>query len=176
VFNALPRFNLTVDAYQIRIKDRILLSSTLQGSTVIGVLQAAGITSSAGASISPTRPTRARAGSTSWHLQGRSGQSWHRQPQPFGQFQQDGLHPRRCRARRAGRLRSGADRARPQGDFTLGTPRNKFIANVAWEKGPAALNLRATRYGSVTQVNASATGPMPRSTPRSSSIWMPAIA
>jgi iron complex outermembrane receptor protein len=49
----------------------------------------------------------------------------------------------------------GRDR---QGDFTLGTPRNKFIANVAWEKGPAALNLRATRYGSVTQVNASATG------------------
>lgn len=65
VFNALPRFNLTVDAYQIRIKDRILLSSTLQGSTVISVLQAAGITSSAGASISPTRPTRARAGSIS---------------------------------------------------------------------------------------------------------------
>jgi iron complex outermembrane receptor protein len=65
VFNALPRFNLTVDAYQIRIKDRILLSSTLQGSTVIGVLQAAGITSSAGASISPMRPTRARAGSIS---------------------------------------------------------------------------------------------------------------
>jgi iron complex outermembrane receptor protein len=27
----------------------------------------------------------------------------------------------------------GRDR---QGDFTLGTPRNKFIANVAWEKAP----------------------------------------
>ena len=45
------------------------------------------------------------------------------------------------------------DRAR-QGDFTKGTPRNKIIANLNWTRGDAMLNLRATRYGEVTQVAA----------------------
>jgi hypothetical protein len=63
VFNAMPRFNLTVDAYQIRIKDRILLSSTLQGTTVISVLQAAGITSRRGLLfLQLDRHAHARAG------------------------------------------------------------------------------------------------------------------
>ena len=45
------------------------------------------------------------------------------------------------------------DRAR-QGDFTKGTPRNKQIANLYWEPGALTFNLRATRYGEVTQVAA----------------------
>src|SRR3546814_18260957 len=37
--------------------------------------------------------------------------------------------------------------------FTKGTPRDKFIANMFWTRGPASLNLRATRYGKVTMVH-----------------------
>jgi iron complex outermembrane receptor protein len=48
VFTAIPRLTVTVDAYQIRIRDRILLSETLQGNTVLSVLQSAGILNSAG--------------------------------------------------------------------------------------------------------------------------------
>ena len=40
-----------------------------------------------------------------------------------------------------------------QGDFTKGMPRDKLIGNVLWTKGPASLNLRATRYGTITQVH-----------------------
>jgi iron complex outermembrane receptor protein len=45
------------------------------------------------------------------------------------------------------------DRAR-QGDFTDGTPRDKFVGNVLWTRGDVSLNLRATRYGKVTMVAA----------------------
>lgn len=160
VFNAVPRFNLTVDAYQIRIKDRILLSSTLQGSTVIGVLQAAGITSSAGgfyfANATDTRTRGLDIVSTYRADLGDLGKANLSLSANFNKtvFTRVDAAPAVLAA--AGLVLIGRDR---QGDFTLGTPRNKFIANVAWEKGPAALNLRATRYGSVTQVNASAAGP-----------------
>jgi iron complex outermembrane receptor protein len=45
------------------------------------------------------------------------------------------------------------DRAR-QGDFTKGTPRDKFILGANWSVGNLETNLRATRYGEVTQVSA----------------------
>ena len=38
-----------------------------------------------------------------------------------------------------------------QGDLTEGTPRNKFIANVLWEKDDFNMNLRATRFGKIVQ-------------------------
>ena len=38
-----------------------------------------------------------------------------------------------------------------QGDLTEGTPRNKFIANILWEKDDFNMNLRATRFGKITQ-------------------------
>jgi iron complex outermembrane receptor protein len=44
------------------------------------------------------------------------------------------------------------DRAR-QGDFTVGTPRDKYILGADWSLGPFEGNVRATRYGKVTQVS-----------------------
>jgi iron complex outermembrane recepter protein len=160
VFNAIPRFNLTVDAYQIKIKDRILLSSTLQGATVISVLQAAGITSSAGGFyFSNSTDTRTRGldvvGTYKADL-ARLGTANFSLSANFNKTIFTRVDPAPAVLAAAGLVLIGRDR---QGDFTVGTPRNKFIANVAWEKGPAAFNLRATRYGSVTQVNASAAGP-----------------
>jgi iron complex outermembrane receptor protein len=136
VFNAIPRFNLTVDAYQIRIKDRILPPRCR--APVRSVLAAAGITSSAGGFyFSNSTDTRTR-GLDIVGTYGGSGRSWHRQPQPVGQFQRNGVHPRRSGS--GGALFGGAcpDRARPSGRLYRWARRAKFIANVAWEKGPAA--------------------------------------
>jgi iron complex outermembrane receptor protein len=45
------------------------------------------------------------------------------------------------------------DRAR-QGDFTKGTPRDKFIASADWVFDRLSTTARVTRYGEVTQVAA----------------------
>ncbi|MFA5989476.1 MAG: TonB-dependent receptor [Sphingomonas sp.] len=42
-FTAIPRFNLTVDYYNIRLRDRVTLTENLQGSGVVAILQSAGI-------------------------------------------------------------------------------------------------------------------------------------
>lgn len=47
VFTPVPRFTLTVDAFQVRIKDRIVLSESLTGSAVTAILTAHGITNAA---------------------------------------------------------------------------------------------------------------------------------
>ncbi len=158
VFNAVPRFSLTVDAYQIKIKDRILLSSTLQGATVRNVLASAGITSSAGGFyFSNSTDTRTRGIDIVGTYRAKLG-DWGKAnlslSANFNETVFTRVDPVPAALTGVGPL-IGRDRI---GDFTVGTPRNKFIASVAWEKGPAALNLRATRYGRVTQMNASATG------------------
>jgi iron complex outermembrane receptor protein len=120
VFTAIPRLTVTVDAYQIKISDRILLSETLQGSTVLSVLQSAGILNSAGASISPTRPARARAGWMWWQPIAFRKPRWALQSQPVGQSQQDDLHPHRRSARCAEECRPCADRPLASGRFHPG--------------------------------------------------------
>lgn len=167
VFNAIPRFNLTVDAYQIKLKDRILLSSTLQGTVVRSVLAAAGITSSAGGFyFGNSTDTRTRGIDVVGTYRADLGDMGNANLSLSANFTETvftRVDSVPAVLSSAGLVLIGRDR---QGDFTVGTPRNKFIANVAWEKGPAAINLRATRYGSVTQVNASAAGPDARIDPK----------
>jgi len=159
VFTAIPRFNLTVDAYQIKLKDRILLSSTLQGALVRSVLASSGITSSAGGFyFSNSTDTRTRGidiVGTYRAALGDFGSANLSLSANFNETVFTRIDSVPSVLAGAGLVLIGRDRI---GDFTRGTPRNKVIANVAWEKGPATLNLRATRYGSVTQTNASATG------------------
>lgn len=159
VFSAVPRFNLTVDAYQIRVKDRILLSSTLQGAVVRNVLAAAGITSSAGGFyFSNSTDTRTRGLDIVATYRAELGDLGRANVSLSANFTDTvftRVDPAPAVLAAAGLVLIGRDR---QGDFTVGTPRDKVIANIAWEKGPAGLNLRATRYGRVTQLNPSATG------------------
>ncbi|MEJ7927342.1 TonB-dependent receptor [Sphingobium sp. AN641] len=152
VLTPAPNLNITVDAYQIKIKDRILLSETLSGPTVIAALQAAGINGIAGGLIfSNAADTRTRGldivgtyraglgdmGSALFSLSANFNKTifTHIDPVPT-QLAASGL--------------SLIGRAK-QGDLSEGTPRNKFIANVLWEKDDFNMNLRATRYGKITQ-------------------------
>jgi len=154
VFTAIPRLTVTVDAYQIRIKDRILLSETLQGNTVLSVLQSAGILNSAGGFyFSNAASTRTR---------GLDVVATYRVPETsLGSFNLS-LSANLNKTifthiddlpdvlKNAGLVLIGRTR---QGDFTQGTPRSKIIGSVNWSKGPVTAMVRATRYGSVTQTS-----------------------
>ncbi|AEG47967.1 TonB-dependent receptor plug [Sphingobium chlorophenolicum L-1] len=149
-----PRLNITVDAYQIRIKDRILLSDTLQGPLVRGVLAAAGITSSAGgfyfSNAADTR-TRGLDVVSTWRADlGQLGHALFSLSANFNKTVFTHVDAVPSVLADSGLMLIG--RAK-RGDFTKGTPRDKFIANMLWTRGPASLNLRATRYGKVTMVH-----------------------
>lgn len=154
VFNAGKQFNLTADVYQIALKDRILLSSTLQGPLVRQVLSAAGITSSAGGFyFSNAADTRTRGLDivATYRAELRElGAANLSLSSNFNKTEFTRIDSVPAVLAGAGLVLIGRDR---QGDFTKGTPRNKYIANVAWERGGLGVNLRATRYGEVTQVN-----------------------
>ncbi|SEJ54612.1 iron complex outermembrane recepter protein [Sphingobium sp. AP50] len=154
VLTPLPNFNLTVDAYQVKVKDRILLSGTLSGTTVVDILNANGYAGNYGALIfSNAADTRTRGldivathranlgslGNLTSSLSANFNKTifTHIDPPPTG-----------------GSGVSFVARDR-QGDLSEGTPRNKFIANFLWETGQFNANLRATRYGKVTQRAAS---------------------
>ncbi|MFD1103348.1 TonB-dependent receptor plug domain-containing protein [Sphingobium olei] len=148
VLTPAPNLNLTVDAYQIKVKDRILLSETLQGPAVVNILRANGIQEVFGALIfSNAADTRTRGldivGTYRAGL-GDMGLATISLSANFNRTKFTHIDPP---------VTGGAGvafigRAR-QGDLSEGTPRDKFIANILWEKDAFNLNLRATRYGKI---------------------------
>jgi iron complex outermembrane receptor protein len=155
VITPTPRLNITVDAYQIKITDRILLSETLQGTLVRSVLSGAGITSSAGGFyFSNAADTRTRGLDivSTWRAGlGDFGNAVFNLSANFNKTVFTHVDAVPDVLAGAGLVLIGRSK---QGDFTKGTPRDKLIANMLWTKGPASLNLRATRYGKVTMVHA----------------------
>lgn len=148
VLTPIPNLNVTIDAYQIKIKDRILLSETLQGPAVVDILRANGIEEVYGALIfSNAADTRTRGldivGTYRTGL-GNLGSATFSLSANFNRTKFTHIDPPAL----GGAGVQFIGRAR-QGDLSEGTPRNKFIANVLWETGDFNLNLRATRYGKI---------------------------
>ena len=154
-------FNLTVDAYQITIKDRIMLSGVLSGAaSPAGVLNGVGtILNNAGLNpfqagffFSNAADTRTRGvdivGTYKTGL-GSLGNATFSLSANFNDTKFTRLEVPPVLAAVGATL---IDRAR-QGDFTKGTPRDKFIANIFWTLDSFSLNARATRYGTVVQVS-----------------------
>jgi iron complex outermembrane receptor protein len=158
VIQPASRLDITLDLYQIRIQDRILLTGNLVGSAVSAALAAAGLdpnqagfyftnaadTTTRGADLVSTwRADFGRFGLVRLSLSGNYNKTvFDRIETPPPQLASAGLVL--------------IDRAR-QGDFTVGTPRDKEVLGVDWSLSRLDVNLRFTRYGKVTQV--SATGP-----------------
>ena len=164
VLAPLPRLSITIDAYQIRIRDRILLGGILSGLpdatrasgyNVLGELlltqgldpvQSGFYFSNAASTctrgidiVANWRADLGALGSALVTLSGNINRTFFTRldvPQVLADLGVNLI-----------------DRAR-QGDVTRGTPRSKIIANLNWTRGDATLNLRATRYGDVTQVAA----------------------
>jgi iron complex outermembrane receptor protein len=148
VLTPAPNLNITIDAYQIKIKDRILLSETLQGPDVVAILQANGIQEVYGALIfSNAADTRTRGldiVSTYRANLGSMGSAMFSLSANFNRTKFTHIDPPVT----GGTTVEFIGRAR-QGDLSEGTPRNKFIANVLWELDGFSANLRATRYGKI---------------------------
>jgi iron complex outermembrane recepter protein len=158
VMQPTPRLDLTLDVYRIQIDDRILLTGTLVGAAVSNALASAGLnpeqggfyftnaadTTTRGADLVATyRTDFGKVGAVKWSFSANYNKTeFDRIQAPPPELAATGLVL--------------IDRAR-QGDFTRGTPRDKFILSADWNLGPLETNLRLTRYGEVTQV--AATGP-----------------
>jgi len=166
VLTPIPRLNITVDAYQIKIRDRILLGGVLTGAEILGsspeaplynaignILNDAGLDPlQSGFYFSNAASTRTRGldvvatyranlgglGAATFSLSGNFNKTKFTRLEVPAVLDAIGVQL--------------IDRAR-QGDFTKGTPRNKFVGNILWDIGAFSLNLRATRYGEVTMVS-----------------------
>ena len=152
VITPAPNLNLTIDAYQIKIKDRILLSETLSGTVVMNALAAAGIQGVAGGLIfSNAADTRTRGldiVSTYRAGLGDMGTATVSLSANFNKTIFTHIDPVPDVIAASGLALIGRAKI---GDLSEGTPRNKFIANILWEKDAFNLNLRATRFGKITQ-------------------------
>ncbi|MEH3105954.1 MAG: TonB-dependent receptor [Sphingomonas fennica] len=161
VLTPVPRLNVTIDAYQIKIRDRILLSGTLTGAAaangalngVATLLQQAGLNPfQSGFYFSNAASTRTRGLDIVGTYRAGLGDLGTATFSLSGNYNKTIFTRLEVPARLAAIGASLIDRAR-QGDFTRGTPRTKIIGSVNWDAGPATVNLRATRYGRVVQVS-----------------------
>lgn len=143
---------LTVDAYEIDIKDRIVETGLLSGAAVSGILQAAGFAPGLSAQYYTNAvDTRTRGldvvGSYLVDL-GDGGDlhlgaaySWNRT---------DITHIKPTPAALAG-LGNSLFNRQQQGDLTIGTPRDKTILSADWHWDRLHVNSHLTRYGSYTE-------------------------
>ena len=158
VLQPLTRFNITLDFYRIEIEDRILLTGTLVGPAVSRAFSAAGLSPNQGgfyfANAADTTTngidlvavyssSLGRFGDVKWNFSANYTKT---------EFDRIVAPPPELAA--AGLVL--IDRAR-QGDFTVGTPRDKFILGADWTLDSLSATVRVTRYGEVTM--ASATSP-----------------
>jgi iron complex outermembrane receptor protein len=155
VLRPVQRMSITLDLYQIKIQERILLTGTLIGQAVSDALASAGLdpnqggfyftnaadTTTQGADLVTTfQSDFGRFGAVRWTLSGN-----------YNKTQFDRIAAPPAQLASAGLVL--VDRAR-QGDLTKGTPRDKYLLSANWIKNQFDINLRLTRYGEVTQVSA----------------------
>ena len=154
IVEPVPRLTLSADAYEILIKNRILLSATLLGTAVSNALASAGLNPQQGgffftnAADTTTRGLDLVAnylsrfedlGTVKWGLAANFNHT---------KFDRVAAPPAALAA--AGLVL--IDRARI-GDFTRGTPSNKLIGDVDWNIARLETFLRVTHYGSVVAEN-----------------------
>lgn len=146
---------ITIDAYQIEIDDRIILSENLIGAAVTEFLEGQGIFGvTGGRYFTNAVDTRTRGvdaiGTYTWRLDGGSvdftvGYNYNKTD-----IQRIAPNPPELTAgdlnlERIGRVE--------QGRITVGSPRDKFFLGGLWTTGPWSFNATATRYGEFTVLN-----------------------
>ncbi|MEW6598946.1 MAG: TonB-dependent receptor [Pseudomonadota bacterium] len=150
VAQPLPRLSLTIDAYEIKIHDRILQSSTLGPSAAVSAALAsqglnpqqavfyygnfANTTNKGVDIVAEYRTDLDTLGVVKWQASA-----------TFSDAKFDHIVQPTVAGIPA---YLGRDRI---GDFTVGTPRNKEILGANWLNGPFEANLRVTRYGHLVQ-------------------------
>jgi len=154
VLQPLAHFNVTLDLYQIEIDDRILLTGTLVGPAVSRAFSAAGLSPNQGgfyfANAADTTTKGIDLVATYASNFGRFGEVRWNFAANYNKTEFDRITAPPPELANAGLVL--IDRAR-QGDFTVGTPRDKFVLGADWALGSFATTVRVTRYGEVTQVS-----------------------
>lgn len=146
VFTMVPGLNVTVDYYNIKINDRIVLTENLQGADVVAILQAAGVVGTSARFFINGIDTR---------TQGLDVVASYRIPDfGLGRFTLTAGYNINDTKITDRRTFSGftAQRlfARPESfRLTDGQPSNKFNFGLDWELEPFGATLRGNRYGSV---------------------------
>jgi len=154
-WNPLKALNLTIDAYQINVDDRIVLSDILIDPQVVRLLESFGLRDFNGAQFYTNAvDTRTRGvdvvgeyradyghfGQIRWNVSWNYNQTKLQQVDDSvilgTQFPIFGHSPRTY--------------------LQYGNPHHKLIVGGDWRRGPWNANLRVTRYGSVTQPGATA--------------------
>ena len=146
VFTLIPGLNLTVDYYNIKINDRIVLTENLQGADVVAILQAAGVVGTSARFFINGIDTRTQgidivanyrlpdfgAGNFRFNLGYNRNNTKITDRRSFSAFTTQRLFAR-------------------QESFRLveGQPSNKFNAGVNWDLGAFGMTVNANRYGSV---------------------------
>jgi iron complex outermembrane receptor protein len=146
VFTMVPGLNLTVDYYNIKINDRIVLTENLRGADVEAILAAAGVVGTSGRFFINGIDTR---------TQGLDVVANYRLPDfGLGRFTLTAgynINDTKITDRRtfsgfaADRLFARSESFR----LTDGQPSNKLNLGIDWDNNPFGATLRANRYGSV---------------------------
>lgn len=155
VLQPIDALYITVDAYQIEIDDRIILSENLIGPAVTAFLQTRGIFGvTGGRYFTNAVDTRTRGvdaiGTYTWRLDTGKvdftvGYNYNKTdiqriaPNP-PELTAGGLN-----LQRIGRVE--------QGRITVGSPRDKFFLGSVWNTGPWMFSVTGTRYGEFTVLN-----------------------
>lgn len=147
VARPIPGLNVTVDVYEIKIKDRIMQTGVLGPSTQISTLlrnlglnpqqavffyaNAADTTTKGVDAVIDYRSDFGDWGTVKWTLSGN-----------YNKNRFDRVIPPRFGFTLIDRVR--------QGDFTTGQPRDKEIVSAEWTVEKLTTTLRITRYGKIT--------------------------
>ncbi|MBN3788606.1 TonB-dependent receptor [Burkholderia sp. Ac-20353] len=167
VLNPLPNLNVTIDAYQINVRDRIVQGGTYSGQPAIDALTQAGITLPAGLSsvtanyftngvdtrtrgldiVATYRSNFAKWGTVDWDL---------------------GINFNTTSVTSVGRDTNGNTllNAQQVGYITSSTPKNKIIIGGTWRLDKWAFSLHETRYGTTSGEESYWSGPNAFSTTR----------
>jgi len=146
VFSMVAGLNVTVDYYNIKINDRIVLTENLQGADVVAILQAAGVVGTSGRFFINGIDTR---------TEGLDIVGSYRLPDfGIGRLTLTAGYNINSTDITDRRTFSGfaAQRlfARPESfRLTDGQPKNKLNLGLEWDNDPFGATLRANRYGSV---------------------------
>lgn len=157
----IDKLNITIDAYQIDIDDRIAQTSALSGAGIDRLLVAAGLQPGVYVQyFTNAIDTRTRGidivSDYSFSL-GDAGRLKLGLAANWNRTKITRVRPNPVQLASLGTNLILFDRVQ-QGALTVGYPRTKVIASADWSLGPVGVNIRATRYGAVTQRAAAVSG------------------
>nr|WP_294816452.1 TonB-dependent receptor [uncultured Sphingomonas sp.] len=153
VFSLVPRLTFTADYYNIKIRDRVVLSESLSGAAVVALLTNAGITNATSA--------RFFVNGVDTRTQGVDVVATYKVPE-FGagrftlsagyNYNQTKIIDRASLPSLPGLIVFGRSESLR---LTNGQPRDKINASLDWDLDPVGLTVRTNRYGRVLSTGSS---------------------